>query len=48
MPTIPNGFVPVVSQGYNPTGPGGIKRTEVGGGMPRYALDWDRAPNSSM
>ncbi len=42
MPTMPNGFIPVVSQGYSIQGPGGTRRTDVGGGMPRYALDWDR------
>lgn len=42
MPTMPNGLKVVVTQGYAITAPGGTKRTEVGGGMPRYALDWDR------
>ena len=38
---IPNGFVPMV-QGYSVKGPGGVKRTEVAGGMPRYGLQWDQ------
>ena len=38
---IPNGFVPTV-QGYSVKGPGGVKRTEVAGGMPRYGLQWDQ------
>lgn len=38
---IPSGFEPVV-QGYGFKGPGGVKRTMVAGGLPRYALDWDR------
>lgn len=38
---IPNGFIPLV-QGYGFKGPGGVRRTEVAGGMPRYALEWDR------
>lgn len=41
MPTIPNGLEPVVS-GYSFGDPGGVRRTEVGGGAPRYGLDWDR------
>lgn len=41
MPTIPSGLRPVVS-GYSFNGPGGVARTEVAGGAPRYALDWDR------
>lgn len=41
MPTLPNGIKPVVS-GYAMDDPGGVMRTEVAGGMPRYALDWDR------
>lgn len=41
MPTIPTGLRPVV-EGYGFTGPGGVNRTEVAGGMPRYALAWDR------
>ena len=38
---IPNGFIPIV-QGYGLKGPGGVRRTEVAGGMPRFALEWDR------
>lgn len=41
MPTIPKGLAPVVS-GYSFGGPGGVNRTEVAGGAPRYGLDWDR------
>lgn len=42
MPTMPTGFIPIVSQGYSISGPAGVRRTDVAGGMPRYALDWDR------
>lgn len=38
---IPTGFVPVV-QGYGMKGPGGVRRTDVAGGSPRYGLEWDR------
>lgn len=41
MPTIPAGIKPVV-QSYGQDAPGGVMRTEVAGGAPRYALDWDR------
>lgn len=41
MPTLPSGLKPVVS-GYQFDEPGGVMRTEVGGGAPRYALDWNR------
>lgn len=41
MPTMPNGLKPVVS-GYALDDPGGVSRTDVAGGLPRYALDWDR------
>ncbi len=41
MPTLPNGFVPS-SSSYSFDEPGGVMRTDVDGGMPRYALDWDR------
>jgi hypothetical protein len=41
MPTMPNGIKPVVA-GYQFDEPGGVQRTDVAGGMPRYALDWDR------
>lgn len=40
-PVIPRGLKPVVS-GYATDGPGGVRRTEVAGGRPRYALDYDR------
>ena len=39
--SIPTGFVPMV-QGYSLKGPGGVRRTEVAGGMPRYGLQWDQ------
>ncbi|WP_205412565.1 hypothetical protein [Janthinobacterium lividum] len=38
---MPNGLAPIVSQ-YSLAGPGGVMRTEVAGGAPRYGLDWDR------
>jgi hypothetical protein len=41
MPTLPNGFMPVVS-GYTIDEPGGVMRTDVAGGAPRYAMEWDR------
>ena len=41
MPVLPSGLKPVVS-GYQFDEPGGVMRTEVAGGAPRYALDWDR------
>lgn len=41
MPTMPNGLKPVV-EGYSIDDPGGVMRTDVAGGAPRYALDWDR------
>ena len=41
MPTLPNGFMPVVS-GYRFDEPGGVMRTEVAGGAARYAMEWDR------
>lgn len=40
-PVIPNGIKPVVSN-YSMDDPGGVIRTDVAGGAPRYALDWDR------
>lgn len=40
-PTIPNTFYPDTSS-YSIDEPGGVMRTEVGGGHARYALDWDR------
>lgn len=42
-PVMPNGFQPVIA-GYGFGAPGGVMRTEVAGGSPRYALDWDRGP----
>jgi hypothetical protein len=41
MPTLPNGLKPLVAA-YSHGGPGGVLRTEVSGGAPRYALDYDR------
>lgn len=41
MPTIPSGFKPVV-QNYAIDAPGGVRRTDVAGGLARYALEWDR------
>lgn len=41
MPTIPNGFRPT-SAAYSHDGPGGVMRTEIAGGAPRYALEYDR------
>ena len=41
MPTMPPGLKPVVSN-YSIDDPGGVMRTDVAGGMARYALDWDR------
>jgi hypothetical protein len=41
MPTIPNGFKPVI-QGYGIGSPTGVMLTEVAGGMPRSAMEWDR------
>jgi hypothetical protein len=41
MPSIPSGLNPIAS-GYSFGGPDGVMRTPVAGGMPRYALDFDR------
>lgn len=40
-PTIPSGFKPVI-QGYAIGAPDGVFQTDVGGGMPRSGLMWDR------
>jgi hypothetical protein len=40
-PTIPSGLKPIV-QNYTIGAPDGVARTEVAGGAPRYALDYDR------
>lgn len=40
-PVLPSSFLPVV-EGYSFNSPGGVRRTEVSGGMSRYALQWDR------
>lgn len=42
-PRLPNGMRPEASP-YGADDPGGAMRTEVAGGMARYALDWDRGP----
>lgn len=43
MPTMPTGFAPAVAPGgYSHDMAGGLMRTDVAGGAPRYALDWDR------
>jgi hypothetical protein len=41
MATIPSGFKPIIRD-YSIGPPGGVQRTEVAGGMSRYALQWDR------
>lgn len=41
MATIPSGFKPAIRD-YSIGAPGGVQRTEVAGGMSRYALQWDR------
>lgn len=41
MPTIPKGLKPVV-ENYAIGAPDGVMRTEVGGGLPRYGMEWDR------
>ena len=38
---MPAGFVPTVAA-YAIEGAGGVLRSEVAGGVPRYGLDWDR------
>ncbi|WP_041742283.1 hypothetical protein [Collimonas fungivorans] len=40
-PVMPNGIKPVVA-GYSMDEPGGVLRTDVAGGIPRYGMDWDR------
>jgi hypothetical protein len=42
MPRLPAGIIPSTSQGYSYQGPGGVTRTQVAGGFPRYAMDYDR------
>lgn len=39
-PTIPSGFEPLTA-GYSFGAPGGVKRSEVAGGLARYGLEWD-------
>lgn len=41
IPAIPADFIPQ-SNSYKIDAPGGVMRTEVAGGAPRYALDYDR------
>jgi len=41
MPTLPAGFIPITAS-YQGDEPGGVVRTDVAGGAPRYAMDWDR------
>ena len=43
MPRIPRALKPVI-QGYGIGSPEGVSHTEVGGGMPRSAMLWDRGP----
>lgn len=40
-PVLPSSFLPVV-EGYSFNSPGGVRRTEVHGGMSRYAMQYDR------
>lgn len=40
-PVMPSGIKPTVAA-YSHDGPGGVQRTEVAGGAPRYALQYDR------
>lgn len=44
-PALPEGFVPQI-QGYGIGAPGGVVATQVAGGAPRYALDYDRGPQA--
>jgi hypothetical protein len=44
-PRIPSNFKPV-AQGYSVGSPEGVRMTEVGGGMPRLGLEWDRGQQS--
>jgi len=44
-PVIPNDFKPLI-QGYSIGSPDGVAQTEVGGGMPRAGLLWDRGVQS--
>jgi hypothetical protein len=41
LPTIPAGIFFTVS-GYTSEGPGGVSASEVAGGLPRVAMEWDR------
>lgn len=41
MPAIPAMLGPLI-EGYAVGAPAGVLRTDVGGGVPRYSLEWDR------
>lgn len=45
MPAMPSGLDPIASA-YSFSGPSGVQRTEVAGGAPRYALDYERGVQS--
>lgn len=40
-PILPASFLPIV-EGYSFGSPGGVRKTEVAGGMSRYAMQYDR------
>jgi hypothetical protein len=42
-PVLPASFLPIV-EGYSFNAPQGVYRTEVQGGMSRYAMQYDRGP----
>lgn len=44
-PVLPSGFAPQI-QGYGIGAPGGVVATQVAGGSPRFALDFDRGPQA--
>lgn len=39
-PSMPSGIQPIAS-GYSFGAPGGVRRSDVAGGIARYALEWD-------
>lgn len=39
-PSMPSGLQPIAS-GYSFGSPGGVRRSDVAGGLARYALEWD-------
>lgn len=41
LPTLPRGLR-IATQGYAYDGPGGVRRTALAGGAPRYGLEYDR------